>query len=75
MLVHNLSRIIALKTIMPYHYREYYYISPNLGVSGVVTRLGVGITVVELEVRSRGPTQVSHTGQKTFLPSGEMDLE
>ena len=31
--------------------------------------------VVELEVRSRGPTQVSHTGQKTFLPLGEMDLE
>ena len=30
---------------------------------------------VELEVRSRGPTQVSQTGQKTFLPSGEMDLE
>ena len=32
-------------------------------------------TIVELEVRSIGPTQVSHTGQKTFLPLGEMDLE
>ena len=33
------------------------------------------LLIVELEVRSRGPTQVSHTGQKTFLPLGEMDLE
>ena len=32
--------------------------------------------VVELEVQSRGPSQVpSQIGQKTFLPLGEMDLE
>ena len=34
------------------------------------------IIVVELEVQSRGPSQVpSQKGQKTFLPLGEMDLE
>ena len=32
--------------------------------------------IVELEVQSRGPSQVpSQIGQKTFLPLGEMDLE
>ena len=33
------------------------------------------IDIVELEVRSEGPTQDSQTGHKTFLPLGEMDLE
>ena len=29
--------------------------------------------IVELEVQSRVLTQVSHTGQKTFLPLGEIN--
>ena len=36
---------------------------------------GTILLVVELKVQSRGPTQVSYTGQKTFLPLGEMDFE
>ena len=31
--------------------------------------------IVKLKVQSRGPTKVSHTGQKTLLPFGEKYLE
>ena len=71
------AKVIEQHLLFPDAYRCKTHVGrsgPDMSEFGQES-LTIGNLIVELEVRSRGPIPVSHTGQKTFLPLGEMDLE